>query len=94
MATGNLENYGFKPRAAEDAALTDDTEKTVSCKVSPEIWARWRRVQQRLTPYGEITLTGVVRSSFLSALSDLERNADELERPDGNGNAGKGGKAK
>ena len=75
----NLEKYGFKPHGAEESNSATDTEKTVSCKVGPEVWARWKRAQQRLSAHGEIQLATVVRSSFLKALDELESDADQLD---------------
>ena len=75
----NLEKYGFKPHGADDSSTTAQTEKTVSCKVNPEVWGRWKKAQQRLAAHGEIELAAVVRSAFLKALDELESDADQLD---------------
>lgn len=75
----NLEKYGFKPHGADDGSTTVETEKTVSCKVSPEVWGRWKRAQQRLSAHGEIHLAVVVRTTFLKALDELEKDAEQLD---------------
>lgn len=75
----NEKKYGFIPRGSEDESMEVLTEKTVSCKVSPEVWKRWRDVQQRLAPYGEVTLAGVVRTTFMDALDGMEGLALQFE---------------
>jgi hypothetical protein len=75
----NLQNYGFKPHDASEGVTTEETEKTVSCKVTPEVWNRWKRAQQRLAAHGDVQLAAVVRCAFLKALDELEIAADELQ---------------
>jgi hypothetical protein len=75
----NESKYGFIPRGSEVESAELVTEKTVSCKVSPAVWKRWRDVQQRLAPHGEVSLAGVVRTTFLEALDGMESLASQLE---------------
>ena len=77
--TNLAEKYGFKPHDGSEEVGSAETEKTVSCKVSPAIWNRWKRTQQRLAGYGEVQLATVVRNSFLLALEELEDTAGRLE---------------
>jgi hypothetical protein len=76
----NAEKYGFKPHDISEEVGGAETEKTVSCKVSPAVWNRWKKAQQRLAGYGEVQLATVVRNSFLLALDELESTADQLDR--------------
>lgn len=87
----NAEKYGFKPHDSSEEVGGAETEKTVSCKVSPAIWNRWKKAQQRLAGYGEVQLATVVRNSFLLALEELEGTADQLENGEEMGRTTQGG---
>jgi hypothetical protein len=74
-----IQKLGFKPHD-ENALIDDDSkEKTISAKISPEIFQRWLQIKNRLAAYGEVQLASVVRNSFLEALDALEKHAAQLE---------------
>jgi hypothetical protein len=74
-----ITKLGFKPHDENSSVDDDSKEKTISAKVSPEIFQRWQHIRNRLAAYGEVQLASVVRNSFLEALGELEKYAEQLE---------------